>query len=161
MNDVKFYLLYINPSINCLKIIYYHLYSQCAIYKDNYPNNYFYPLPVITYFLSLRRKFVLRPLDIVFITPFCFYYPRQAVHSLTLEDYYLLKFKHRYMKQETMGLVIPINKEQMKELTKETKETLAIHAIDAAESNRTFGSVDLWNSRKNQRTMASMRRWIN
>lgn len=28
-----------------------------------------------------------------------------------------------------MGFVIPINKEKMKELTKETKETLAAHAI--------------------------------
>ncbi|MCY7290584.1 MAG: hypothetical protein LH615_00215 [Ferruginibacter sp.] len=65
------------------------------------------------------------------------------------------------MKQETMGIVIPINKEQMKELTKETKETIAVLAIDADGTNRTFGSVDLWNSRKNQRTMASMRRWIN
>ena len=161
MDNVKFYFLYLNPSINCLKNIYYHLYLQCAIHKHKYPINYFYPLPVIIYSISLRRKFDLRPLDVVFITPFCFFYPRQAVHSLTLKDFYLLKFKYRYMKQETMGLVIPINKEQMKELTKETKETLAIHAIDAAESNRTFGSVDLWNSRKNQRTMASMRRWIN
>ena len=60
-----------------------------------------------------------------------------------------------------MGIVIPINKEQMKELTKETKETLAVHALQNDEGNRSFGSVDLWNARKQQRTMASMRRWIN
>ena len=60
-----------------------------------------------------------------------------------------------------MGLVKPINKEQMKELTKETKETLAVHALQNDEGNRSFGSVDLWNARKQQRTMASMRRWIN
>ena len=65
------------------------------------------------------------------------------------------------MKQETMGVVIPINKEQMKELTKETKETLAVHVLQNDEGNRSFGSVDLWNARKQQRTMASMRRWIN
>jgi hypothetical protein len=65
------------------------------------------------------------------------------------------------MKQESMGLVIPINKEKMKELTKETKETLAAHALQTAEGNRSFGSVDLWNARKQQRTMASMRRWFN
>jgi hypothetical protein len=61
------------------------------------------------------------------------------------------------MKQETMGVVIPINKQQMKELTKETKETLAGNVI----TSRVFGSVDLWNSRKNQRTTTSMRRWFN
>ena len=65
------------------------------------------------------------------------------------------------MKQETMGVVIPINKEQMKELTKETKETLAAHSLQNDEGNRAFGSVDLWNARKQQRTMASMRRWFN
>ena len=65
------------------------------------------------------------------------------------------------MKQETMGLVKPINKEQMKELTRETKETLASHALQTEEGNRLFGSVDLWNARKQQRTMASMRRWFN
>ena len=65
------------------------------------------------------------------------------------------------MKQETMGLVKPINKEQMKELTRETKETLAAHALQTEEGNRSFGSVDLWNARKQQRTMASMRRWVN
>ncbi len=65
------------------------------------------------------------------------------------------------MKQETMGDVIPMNKEQMKELTRETKETLAKNVITTSASNRAFGSVDLWNSRKNQRTTTSMRRWFN
>lgn len=65
------------------------------------------------------------------------------------------------MKQETMGVVIPINKEQMKELTRETKETLATNVIGKSAGNRAFGSVDLWNSRKNQRSTTSMRRWFN
>ena len=65
------------------------------------------------------------------------------------------------MKQESMGFVIPINKEQMKELTRETKETLAVHALQTTEGNRLFGSVDLWNARKQQRTMVSKRRWFN
>jgi uncharacterized membrane protein YdcZ (DUF606 family) len=65
------------------------------------------------------------------------------------------------MKQDTMGVVIPINKEQMKELTRETKETLATNVIITAAGSRAFGSVDLWNSRKNQRTATSMRRWFN
>jgi hypothetical protein len=65
------------------------------------------------------------------------------------------------MKNDTKGIVIPLNKEQMKELTKETKETLATNLVEKTNSQRTFGSVDLWNSRKNQRTMVSMRKWFN
>jgi hypothetical protein len=65
------------------------------------------------------------------------------------------------MKNDTMGIVIPLNKEQMKELTKETKETLATHLVEKVKNQRSFGSVDLWNSRKNQRTMVSMRKWFN
>ena len=65
------------------------------------------------------------------------------------------------MKQESMGFVIPINKEQMKELTRETKETFAAYALDTEEGNRLFGSIDLWKARKQQRTMVSMRRRFN
>ncbi len=65
------------------------------------------------------------------------------------------------MKNDTQGIVIPLNKEQMKELTKETKETLATNLVENVTNQRTFGSVDLWNSRKNQRTMVSMRKWFN
>ena len=63
------------------------------------------------------------------------------------------------MKNDTMGLIIPINKQQMKELTKETKETLAAHVLKQPQNHRNFGSVDLWNSRRNYRTMNSMRRF--
>ena len=62
------------------------------------------------------------------------------------------------MKSETMGIVIPINKNDMTELMKETKETLAADVIRSTRNHRSFGAVDLWNARKNQRTMASMRR---
>ncbi len=65
------------------------------------------------------------------------------------------------MKNDTKGIVIPLNKEQMKELTKETKETLATNLVGKVTNQRSFGSVDLWNSRKNQRTMVSMRKWFN
>ncbi len=85
------------------------------------PNNQLYTLPLTYSSLSLRRKFVLRPIDLVYYNSLLLYYPRQAVHSLDLGFYYLLKIKHRYMKQETMGFVMPINKEQMKELTKRNK----------------------------------------
>ncbi len=65
------------------------------------------------------------------------------------------------MKSDVMGIVMPINKEELKELLKETKETLAIDA-KTDENNRSFGVVDLWNVQKRQRTTASMmRRWSN
>lgn len=65
------------------------------------------------------------------------------------------------MKSDVMGIVMPINKEELKELLKETKETLAVDA-KTDENNRSFGVVDLWNVQKRQRTTASMmRRWSN
>lgn len=63
------------------------------------------------------------------------------------------------MKIDTMGLIIPINKQQMKELTKEAKETLAADVLREPRNHRTFGSVDLWNARRNSHTTASKRRF--
>lgn len=65
------------------------------------------------------------------------------------------------MKMTTMGIVTPINKDEMKELLKETKETLADHALTSTAGNPVFGSVDLWKVRKNHRSMVSMRRRFN
>jgi hypothetical protein len=66
------------------------------------------------------------------------------------------------MKSDVMGIVMPINKEELKELLKETKETLAVDAKTDDENNRSFGVVDLWNVQRRQRTTASMmRRWSN
>ncbi len=63
------------------------------------------------------------------------------------------------MKSEAMGIAIPVNKEKLKELLTETKETLA---VDIKGSNRSFGAVDLWNVQKKQKTSTSMmRRWLN
>jgi hypothetical protein len=65
------------------------------------------------------------------------------------------------MKSDVMGIVMPINKEELKELLKETKETLAVD-VKTDENSRSFGVVDLWNVQKRQRTTASMmRRWSN
>jgi hypothetical protein len=64
------------------------------------------------------------------------------------------------MKADVMGIGAPINKKDLKELTKETKETLAVDARPDV-NNRSFGVVDLWNVQKRQRTSASMRRWLN
>ncbi|MBP6024967.1 hypothetical protein [Ferruginibacter sp.] len=63
------------------------------------------------------------------------------------------------MKSDVMGIGAPINKKDLKELLKETKETLAVDAKTDG-NNRSFGVVDLWNAQKRQRTTASMmRRW--
>ncbi len=65
------------------------------------------------------------------------------------------------MKSDVTGIGMPVNKKNLKELLKETKETLAVDAKTDG-SNRSFGVVDLWNVQKKQRTTASMmRRWLN
>ncbi|GAB2814708.1 hypothetical protein GCM10027043_13570 [Ferruginibacter profundus] len=61
-----------------------------------------------------------------------------------------------------MGIGAPINKKDLKELLKETKETIAVDVRIDGNNNRSFGVVDLWNVQKRQRTTASMmRRWSN
>jgi hypothetical protein len=64
------------------------------------------------------------------------------------------------MKSDVMGTGTPVSKNDLKELLKETKETLAENVTVA--NNRSFGVVDLWHVQKQQRTSASMmRRWLN
>ena len=66
------------------------------------------------------------------------------------------------MKSDVMGIGALINKDELKELLKETKETIAVDAKTDGNNNRSFGVVDLWNVQKKQRTTASMmRRWYN
>ncbi|NOT93504.1 hypothetical protein [Ferruginibacter sp.] len=65
------------------------------------------------------------------------------------------------MKSDVMGIGARINKSELKELFKETKETLAVD-LKTVIPARSFGVVDLWNVQKRQRTTASMmRRWSN
>ncbi len=64
------------------------------------------------------------------------------------------------MKSDVVGIGAPINKNDLKELLKETKETLAVDVKTVA-NNRSFGVVDLWNAQKRQRTSASMMRRLN
>ena len=64
------------------------------------------------------------------------------------------------MKRDTMGIGNPINQEDLKELLKETKETVATH-VGQEDSDRTFGAIDMWNLQKRQRTSLKMRRWLN
>jgi hypothetical protein len=66
------------------------------------------------------------------------------------------------MKSDVMGIGAPINKKDLKELLKETKETIAVDAKTQGNHSRSFGVVDLWNVQKKQRTTSSMmRRWLN
>jgi hypothetical protein len=60
------------------------------------------------------------------------------------------------MKNETMGFNL-ISKSDLKELLKETKETVATD-VKVDGNQRSFGVVDLWNVQKRQRTSISMRR---
>lgn len=62
------------------------------------------------------------------------------------------------MKSDVMGITVQISKKELKELTKETKETLAFDVdVKEVEKRRTFGAIDLWNIRK-QRIVSSTRR---
>jgi len=58
----------------------------------------------------------------------------------------------------TVGIVTPITKNEMNELLKETKETLATGITQPSKSNQRFGAIDLWKLRKNTRTSLSLRR---
>ncbi len=66
------------------------------------------------------------------------------------------------MTSEAMGAGKPVNKETLKELLKETKETLAVD-VKAEENAPSFTAVDLWNVQKRQKTAATMSRrlWLN
>ena len=63
------------------------------------------------------------------------------------------------MKAETRGMGKPINKKDLEELLKETKETLAVEMKSEA-NHRIFGLVDLWNVQKRQKTTSPVRRWL-
>lgn len=64
------------------------------------------------------------------------------------------------MKSDVMGITVQISKKELKELTKETKETLALD-VKAESNTKVFGAIDLWNAQKRQRTSLSKRRWLN
>lgn len=66
------------------------------------------------------------------------------------------------MKTNAMAAGNALNKEDLKELLKETKETLAADVKDT-ENNPSFSVVDMWDIQKRQRTAAAMTRrwWLN
>jgi hypothetical protein len=65
------------------------------------------------------------------------------------------------MTSEVMGTGKPVNKENLKELLKETTETLATETTE--QNTPSFTAVDLWNVQKRQKTAATMQRrfWLN
>ena len=64
------------------------------------------------------------------------------------------------MKSEKTGMGTLAEHLTLEELLKETKETVAT-GLKLEEGNRIFGSVDLWNRQRRQRTSLQMRRWLN
>ncbi len=64
------------------------------------------------------------------------------------------------MKTSTVGIVTPINKNELKELLKETKETLATGVLNNNAGNPCFGAIDMWKVRKNYKNTTSLRRFL-
>ena len=64
------------------------------------------------------------------------------------------------MKTNVMPSVIQIEKESLKELVTEVKETLAtdINLKPQVVKQKKFGIADMWNCQRNVRTAVSMRR---
>ena len=64
------------------------------------------------------------------------------------------------MNTNVMPSVIQIERESLKQLVTEVKETLAtdINLTPTSVKNKKFGIVDLWNCQKNVRTAVSMRK---
>ena len=63
------------------------------------------------------------------------------------------------MKSDVMDIAVRLSKEELKALTRETKETLALDVRITAVKLRAFGAIDMWNLQKRARTAASMRSW--
>jgi hypothetical protein len=64
------------------------------------------------------------------------------------------------MKMDTMGTATQFEHEELKQLLKETKETL-LPCAGQDSNGRSFGVVDMWNREKHLRTSSQMRRWLN
>jgi len=55
--------------------------------------------------------------------------------------------------------IIKIEKDNLKQLTTEVKETLATSLRITSEEDKKFSVVDMWNSQRNMRTAISRRRY--
>ncbi len=65
------------------------------------------------------------------------------------------------MNSNVMPSIVKIEKENLRKLVEEVKETLAtnINMGKLVTRQRSFGIVDLWNRQKNVRTATSMRKY--
>lgn len=61
------------------------------------------------------------------------------------------------MNSNVMPSIVKIEKESLRKLVEEVKETLAIDITGTKQ--KTFGIVDLWNCQKNTRTATSMKKY--
>lgn len=61
------------------------------------------------------------------------------------------------MKMTDVGIVTPMNNEELKTLTQITRETIATDALTASGLQK-FGLIDLWKLRKANKTTTSLRR---
>lgn len=64
------------------------------------------------------------------------------------------------MKMTSAGIVRPINKDDMSELLKETRETLAKDVDVNNVTNATFGELELWKMRKTSKFASASRRYL-
>lgn len=62
------------------------------------------------------------------------------------------------MKTDMNGIVSPIIKDELKDLLKETKETLATD-VKSSKNKPGFGPIDLWRMQKKHKTLGSSVRW--
>jgi len=63
------------------------------------------------------------------------------------------------MKTNTKRIVNPVIKEEIKELLKETKETIAADILKNNGPDSTFTVVDLWRMQKKHKTLGSSTKW--
>lgn len=68
------------------------------------------------------------------------------------------------MKMQTQGLLLPLNKEEMINLTTEVKEVLATGVIKTwskKSNNKIFSAAELWNIQRNQKARVQRRfAWV-
>lgn len=63
------------------------------------------------------------------------------------------------MNSNTVSMAMPISKEELNELMKETKETIALNCNH--QNTTGFAAVDLWNVQKKHRSALDLRRRLN
>lgn len=61
------------------------------------------------------------------------------------------------MNSNVMPSIVKIEKDSLRKLVEEVKETLAIN-INTGKKQKSFGLADFWNLRKSVRTATSMRK---